>query len=340
MTEYVLVTGGAGFIGSHACKALAKAGLVPVAYDNLSNGHEWAVKWGPLERGDLLDRSNLCAVLDKYRPISVLHFAACAYVGESVCDPEKYYTNNVLGSLSLLSAMRERGLGSIVFSSTCAVYGNAATSPIVEDHELKPINPYGATKLTVERMLRDFDKAYGFKSISLRYFNAGGADPDGEIGEHHEPETHLIPRIFDVALGGTPHVEIYGTDYETIDGTCVRDYIHVADLAEAHLLAAGRLRGGSETAAYNLGTGQGYSVKQVITTVEQVTGSRIETIHRDRRPGDPPILIAHPGSAQSGIGWLPRRSAIHTQVEDAWRWHKQHFQPTSGERAGTRSGVS
>jgi UDP-arabinose 4-epimerase len=325
VTEYVLVTGGAGFIGSHTCKALAKAGLIPVAYDNLSNGHDWAVKWGPLERGDLLDKSRLRAILDRYRPVSVLHFAAYAYVADSVSDPEKYYRNNVLGSLSLLSAMREHGLRSIVFSSTCAVYGNAATGPICEDHELRPVNPYGVTKLTVERMLRDFDQAYGFKSIALRYFNAAGADPDGEIGEHHEPEPHLIPRVLDAALGRRPHIDINGTDYKTIDGTCVRDFIHVTDLADAHVLAARRLAAGSETSAYNLGTGRGYSVKQVIATAESVTGAHIKTIHRDRRLGDPPALVADPGSAQFGIGWTPRRSALETEIEDAWRWHKAHF---------------
>jgi UDP-glucose-4-epimerase GalE len=339
MTDYVLVTGGAGFIGSHACKALAKTGLVPVAYDNLSNGHEWAVKWGPLERGDVLDRSRLRAVLDKYRPRGVIHFAAYAYVGESVVDPEKYYINNVQGTLSLLSAMRERGLRRIVFSSTCAVYGDATTRRIGEDHELKPINPYGATKLTVERMLRDFDRAYGIKSVSLRYFNAAGADPDGEIGEHHEPEPHLIPRILDVALGRSPHVEVYGTDYETSDGTCVRDFIHVADLADAHVLAARRLDAGGETTAFNLGTGEGYSVKQVIATAERVTGTRINTVFRDRRPGDPPILVADRGSAHTELGWHPRRSALHTQVEDSWRWHKAHFRSKAGGVATARSSV-
>ncbi len=335
MTEYVLVTGGAGFIGSHTCKALADAGFVPVAYDNLSNGHEWAVKWGPLERGDLIDRTRLRAVIERYRPTCVLHFAAYAYVGESVINPEKYYTNNISGSLSLLSVMRECGLRSIVFSSTCAVYGNATTTPIGEDHELRPINPYGLTKVTIERMLLDFDQAYNFKSISLRYFNAAGADPDGEIGEHHEPEPHLIPRVLDAALGHSSHIEIFGTDYDTADGTCVRDFVHVTDIADAHVLAARRLGLGGETAVYNLGTGKGNSVKQVVLTAEHVTGTRIEKIHRDRRPGDPPILVADGRSARTGLGWQPRRSTLQTQIEDAWRWHRDRFKCTNAHAYST-----
>jgi UDP-arabinose 4-epimerase len=245
-----------------------------------------------------------------------------------VVEPEKYYINNVAGSLSLLSAMREHGTSEIVFSSTCAVYGNAMKSRIDENHELKPINPYGVTKLTVERMLGDFSSAYGIRSVCLRYFNAAGSDPDGDIGEDHDPEPHLIPRVLDAALGRSPHIEIYGTDYETEDGSCVRDFIHVSDLAEAHVLAARRLRAGGETAMFNLGTGEGHSVKQVIATAEQVTGATIPVVERSRRPGDPPILVADPGLAWSALGWRAHRSDLRTQVEDAWSWWKAHHERT------------
>lgn len=233
----ILVTGGAGYIGSHTCKALAQAGFTPVSYDNLVYGHRWAVRWGPLEEGDIGDRARLDAVLERYRPAAVMHFAAYAYVGESVLDPGKYYRNNVAGTLTLLEAMRDHGVGHVVFSSTCATYGEPERVPIDEDHPQRPINPYGASKQMIERMLGDFAAAHGLGWIALRYFNAAGADPNSEIGEQHDPETHLIPLALDVAASARPSITIYGDDYETPDGTCIRDYIHVSDLADAHVLA-------------------------------------------------------------------------------------------------------
>ena len=233
----ILVTGGAGYIGSHTCKALAKAGFTPITYDNLTSGHEWAVRWGPLARGDILDRDRLDEVFRQYQPSAVMHFAAYAYVDESVEQPLKYYRNNVAGALNLLDVMREHGVNYIVFSSTCATYGLPQAIPMPEDHPQNPVNPYGASKLMVERMLTDFGTAYGLRSISLRYFNAAGADPDGEIGEDHDPETHLIPLVLETAAGRRPNITIYGTDYDTPDGTCIRDYVHVTDLAKAHVLA-------------------------------------------------------------------------------------------------------
>ena len=278
----VLVTGGAGYIGSHACKALARAGYLPIVYDNLSYGHEWAVKWGPFQRGDILDRTRLDEVLAKYRPDAVMHFAAFAYVGESVTDPGKYYRNNVAGSLALLEAMRDFGIPRIVFSSSCATYGLPDRFPISEDAPQRPINPYGASKLMVERMLADFESAHGLVWTALRYFNAAGADADCEIGEEHDPETHLIPLVLDAASGRRPHVTIFGTDYDTPDGTCIRDYIHVTDLAEAHVLALQASEGGT-SAAYNLGNGRGFSVREVINSVERVTGLNVP-IHIGRAP--------------------------------------------------------
>ena len=260
---------------------------MPIAYDNLSFGHQWAVKWGPFEKGDILDRNRLDEVLATYKPAAVMHFAAFAYVGESVEDPAKYYRNNVAGSLSLLEAMREHGIGKIVFSSTCATYGVPQGIPIPDDHPQNPINPYGTSKLTVERMLSDFETAYGLRSVSLRYFNAAGADPEAEIGEDHDPETHLIPLVLEAASGKRSNVTIFGTDYDTPDGTCVRDYIHVSDLAEAHVLALKALRGGRQSTSYNLGMGAGHSVREVIRVANSVTGRVIPVVEGFRRPGDP-----------------------------------------------------
>ncbi|MBM3560968.1 MAG: UDP-glucose 4-epimerase GalE, partial [Alphaproteobacteria bacterium] len=264
MKGTVLVTGGAGYIGSHACKALAQAGWQPVAYDNLVYGHPWAVKWGPLERGDILDAARLDAVLAQYKPKAVMHFAAFAYVGESVVDPAKYYTNNIYGTQMLLDAARRAGIDRFVFSSTCATYGLPQRETLDEAHPQAPINPYGFTKLVVERMLADYRAAYGLRSIALRYFNAAGADPDGEIGESHDPETHLLPLLLGAGLGRRPAITVFGRDYATPDGTCIRDYIHVADLAAAHVAAVERLEGEPLRPAYNLGTGNGHSVQQVI----------------------------------------------------------------------------
>ena len=319
----VLVTGGAGYIGSHACKALAAAGYSPITYDNLVYGHDWAVKWGPLETGDVLDASRLRQVIRKYRAEAVLHFAAFAYVGESVQDPAKYYRNNVLGTLTLLDAMRAEGVGEIVFSSSCATYGVPARVPIAEDTPQSPINPYGASKLMVERILADYGAGYGLKSVSLRYFNAAGADPDGEIGEDHDPETHLIPLVLDAASGARPSITIFGDDYDTQDGTCIRDYIHVSDIAEAHVLALTKLRNGGLRLAYNLGTGTGVSVADIIAKAKAVTGREIRVLKGARRPGDPARLVAEPSRAHADFGWLPRYPDIGDVIETAWRWHQQ-----------------
>ena len=318
----VLVTGGAGYIGSHACKALARAGYLPIAYDNLSRGHEWAVKWGPLERGDVLDRTSVYEVLAKYRPDAVMHFAALAYVGESVKDPGKYYRNNVAGSLTLLEAMRDLGIPRIVLSSSCATYGLPERLPISEDAPQRPINPYGASKLMVERMLADFESAHGLVWMALRYFNAAGADEHCEVGEEHDPETHLIPSVLDAASGRRSHVTIFGTDYHTPDGTCIRDYVHVADLAEAHVLALQASERGM-SAAYNLGNGRGFSVREVINAVERVTGLRVPTLLGERRAGDPPMLVSGASVAHQMLGWQPRITELDEIVRTAWAWHQR-----------------
>ena len=325
----ILVTGGAGYIGSHTCKALAKAGFTPIAYDNLSSGHEWAVKWGPLAKGDILDRARLEEVFQQYKPSAVMHFAAYADVGESVAEPLKYYRNNVAGTLNLLEVMRDLDVDQIVFSSTCATYGIPQTIPISEQHPQNPINPYGFSKLVCEQMLTDLGVAHGLRSISLRYFNAAGADPDGEIGEERSSEGHLIPLVLQVAAGSRPHVTIFGTDYDTPDGTCVRDYVHVTDLAEAHVLALKALQGNSDSASYNLGTGNGFSVRDVIQTASAVTGRRIPVREGSRRPGDPPRLEADATKAKKELGWKPCYDDPRQIIESAWNWsskrhHKEH----------------
>jgi UDP-arabinose 4-epimerase len=316
----VLVTGGAGYIGSHTCKALSKAGLTPVAYDNLVTGHEATVKWGPLERGDILDRARLDAVLQKYKPSAVLHFAAYAYVGESVIQPAKYYRNNVSGALTLLEAMRDHGVTQMVFSSSCATYGTPRSVPIGEDHPQNPINPYGASKLMVERMLADFGSAYDLRTVSLRYFNAAGADPDGEIGEDHDPETHLIPLVLKAAAGELPNIRIYGTDYDTPDGTCIRDYVHVTDLAEAHVLALRALQGGINPSSYNLGNGHGFSVREVIRAARAVTGRTIEATEGCRGRCDPARLVSDAKRAKSELGWTPQYGDLDQVIATAWNW--------------------
>ena len=324
MSQAVLVTGGAGYIGSHACKALAGAGFQPVVFDNLSRGHREAVRWGPLVEGDLADRQRLCAALIEHKVEAVMHFAAYAYVGESVTDPALYYRNNLGGTLSLLEAMREAGVGEIVFSSTCATYGIPDGVPIREDAPQRPVNPYGETKLAIERALHWYAAAYGLRSVSLRYFNAAGADPEGEIGEHHEPETHLVPLVLQAALGHGPHIEIYGTDYPTPDGTAIRDYVHVCDLAIAHLRALERLRGGGGSAAVNLGTGQGHSVREVIAAVELASGRKVPARAAPRRPGDPPALVADPSLAGEILGWHPQHSDLDTIIRTSLAWHTRH----------------
>ena len=320
MRDTVLVTGGAGFIGSHVCKALSTGGFLPVAYDNLSNGHEWAVRWGPLERGELDDAARLAAVFERYRPSAVLHFAALIEAGMSVIDPARFYANNVGGLLGLLDAMRKHDVDKLVFSSTAAVYGTPQRTPIDEDHPVAPINPYGATKMMCETMLGDFGRAYGLNSVALRYFNAAGADPEGELGEAHEPETHLIPLVLDAAAGRRSHITIFGTDYPTQDGTCIRDYVHVSDLASAHTAALAFLRSGEGTYAFNLGNGRGHTVREVIDTARAVTGRTVHTKLAARRPGDPAALVADAARAQRTLGWKPVYSDLRLQLEHAWNW--------------------
>jgi UDP-arabinose 4-epimerase len=320
MPNSILVTGGAGYVGSHACKALAAAGWRPVVFDNLSRGHREAVRWGTLVEGDLADRAAVVAALRAHQASAVMHFAAFAYVGESVGDPEMYYRNNVGGTLSLLSAMREAGVATLVFSSTCAVYGVPDRVPIREDSPKAPLNPYGETKLAIERALSWYAGAYGLRYAALRYFNAAGGDPAGEIGEDHDPESHLIPRVLRAALGTGEPVEIYGTDYPTPDGTAIRDYIHVTDLADAHVRALAALAAGGDSMALNLGTGSGASVREVVAAVERVAGRQVPRREAARRAGDPPELVADPALARARLGWQPRLSDLDTIVGTALAW--------------------
>lgn len=321
----ILVTGGAGYIGSHVCKVLSDNGYFPITLDNMTNGNKWAVKWGPLEKGDIRDRELVDQVIKKYNPDSVMHFAADAYVGESVANPGKYYNNNVTGTITLLESLRDHDVDKIVFSSTCATYGIPQKNLLSENHPQNPINPYGASKFMIERILDDFDAAHGLRSISLRYFNAAGADPNGEIGEHHVPETHLIPIVLDVAMGKRSHVTIFGDDYETDDGSCVRDYIHVTDLAEAHLLSLKALESGSGSNNYNLGNGKGFSVKEVIDATRRVTGEDINVKIGSRRSGDPPYLVGSYDKIKQDLQWHPKFTKLDEIIETAWNWHKKYF---------------
>lgn len=323
----ILVTGGAGYVGSHTCLALQQAGYQPVVYDNLSRGYRWAVRFGPLEEGDILDTQRLVDVIARHKPTAVVHFAALTYVGESQSDPALYYRNNVAGTLSLLEAMRQTDIRTIVFSSTAAVYGAPTITPIPEDMPLLPVNPYGTSKLTVERMLADFSCAYGFKAAALRYFNAAGADPEVRIGEAHDPETHLIPLVLDAASGRRKGISVFGDDYPTPDGTCIRDYIHVLDLAEAHVRALSFLTAKTESKmlALNLGTGSGASVRNVIETAERITGHSIVVQKAPRRAGDPPALVADATRAKEILGWSASRPTLESQIRDAWRWHQAYF---------------
>jgi UDP-arabinose 4-epimerase len=326
----VLVTGGAGYIGSHACKALAANGFTPICYDNLSRGHAWAVQWGPLEQGELLDQGRLEEVLRHYNPCAVMHFAALAYVGESVLEPALYYRNNVGGSLALLQSMQMAGIRNFIFSSTCATYGMPRRLPMTEDHPQDPINPYGTTKLMIEKMLGDFSMAYGLRSVSLRYFNAAGADPENEIGEAHDPETHLIPLALKAAGGDLPQLDIYGDDYDTADGTCIRDYIHVTDLADAHVKACQYLLDGGDTICLNLGNETGFSVHEIVKRVENITTKKINAKVCSRRPGDPACLVADSSKIKQVLKWGTSHSEIDTILSTAWNWYLKHRDRTAG----------
>jgi UDP-glucose 4-epimerase len=320
----VLVTGGAGYIGSHTVKYLASQGVPTLVLDNLSYGHREFVKWSDdFIEGDLADRKALADVFAHYKIHAVIHFAAYTYVGESVTDPGKYYRNNVIGTLNLLDAMRFAGVKTIVLSSTCATYGMPREIPIPESHPQSPINPYGMTKLIIEKMLADYEKAYGLAWCALRYFNAAGADPEREIGEWHDPETHLIPLVLDVAIGRRPTIGVFGTDYPTPDGTCVRDYIHVTDLAQAHHLALLCLTSGGASGAFNLGNGNGHSVKEIIESTRRVTGRDIPTTDKPHRAGDPPVLVGSSAKARGILDWKPQFADIDTIVRTAWNWHRK-----------------
>jgi len=319
----ILIVGGAGYIGSHACKALAAAGYTPVVFDNLSTGHRELVKWGGFFKGDLADKEAILSCLKKYRPAAVMHFAAYAAVGESVENPAKYYSNNVAATLNLLEAMRSRGVDKFIFSSSCAVYGAPRSLPMKEDQPLEPVNPYGRTKKIVEEMLSDYSAAYGLEYASLRYFNAAGADPDGETGEAHNPETHIIPLALDAAMGRTPFVKIFGADYKTPDGTCLRDYVHVTDLAGAHLLALKLLMKNGKSLILNLGNGRGFSVKEVVETARLVTGEKIKAVVCARRSGDPAELVASGALARRTLGWKPRYTRLADIIGTAWQWHSR-----------------
>lgn len=318
----ILVTGGAGYIGSHFVKYLIENGKEVLVIDNLSRGHREAVdKNAKFEKIDILDYENLISVLKKYKVDSVVHFAAFAYVGESVENPEMYYFNNVVGSFNLIKAVKECGIKKFVFSSTCSLYGNPYKVPISEDEPTKPINPYAQTKLTIEKILHDFDVAYGLKYVALRYFNAAGADLEGKIGESHLPEPHLIPIVLEAALGKREMISIFGDNYETEDGTCIRDYIHVNDLADAHLKALEYLNSYKQSEIFNLGTGTGYSVKEIIKTAEKVTGKYLKSEVATRREGDPAVLVADNKKAKKVLKWIPKYN-LEEIINSAWNWHK------------------
>ena len=324
----ILVAGGAGYIGAHTCKALAGAGYTPVAYDNLSTGHADFVRWGPFVEGDIADSAKVAEVCRAHGVIAAIHFAADAIVEESVAEPAKYYRNNVAGTLSFLEGLRGAGVQNIVFSSSCAVYGAPKEQPITEETSPNPINPYGMSKLMAERIFLDYERAYGLRWVALRYFNACGADPEGEIGEFRSYETHLIPRAMMWLQGYVDEFRVFGTDYPTPDGTAIRDYIHVCDLAQGHVLALRKLLTQAEGGVFNLGTGFGYSVKEVLDEIAKTTKSKIPAIAGARRPGDPPILLSDPARARSHLGFEPVNSKISNIIATAWRWH-QKAHPTT-----------
>ncbi|MBX4926375.1 UDP-glucose 4-epimerase GalE [Rhizobium binae] len=318
--ETALVVGGAGYIGSHTCLDLANKGFKPVVFDNFSNGHREFVKWGPAEEGDIRDRARLDEVLAKHKPAAILHFAALIEVGGSVKDPVAFYENNVIGTLTLLAAAQAAGVKSFVFSSTCATYGLPQRVPLDETHRQVPINPYGRTKYIVEQALADYDTYTGFRSVVLRYFNAAGADFEGRIGEWHQPETHAIPLAIDAALGRREGFKVFGTDYETRDGTCVRDYIHVLDLADAHVRAVEHLLRGGESVALNLGTGTGTTVKELLGTIERVSERPFPLEYVGRREGDSHTLVANNDKAREVLGWTPQYD-LSQIIRSAWNWH-------------------
>jgi UDP-glucose 4-epimerase len=325
----ILVTGGAGYIGSHTVKALQKAGYEVIVYDNLGHGHRDFVEdvlKVQLIPGDISDRQKLAQVFATYPITAVMHFAAYIFVGESVQEPAKYYRNNVVGTLTLLEAMVNASVTNFVFSSTAAIYGEPQSNLIPEDHPQKPINPYGQSKLMIEEMLTDFDTAYGLKSVRFRYFNAAGADPDGQLGEDHNPETHLIPLVLLAALGKREAISIFGTDYNTPDGTCIRDYIHVVDLANAHVLGLQYLLNGGESNVFNLGNGNGFSVREVIDTAKIITQKPIKVLECDRRPGDAPVLVGSGEKAKKILGWQPEYSDLKAIINHAWNWHQKRHQ--------------
>lgn len=313
----VLVTGGAGFIGSHTCKLLSASGYLPVVYDNLSRGNERSVAWGPLVVGDIRDKGMLDHAIGKYKPSAVIHFAALAYVGESVQQPAEYYSTNVAGTIAVLDAARAHSIGNIIFSSSCATYGVPEALPVRENSSQNPISPYGRSKLMGEQIIGDYAAAYGMKYAILRYFNACGADPDGDLGEWHSPETHLVPRVLMAASGLIAEIEVFGTDYDTSDGTCVRDYIHVSDLARAHLKALLHLEAGGESLSVNLGTGRGVSIKEILQAVGRMTARSVPAVYRTRRPGDPAELYADPANAREHLGFVAELSDIDTIVRTA-----------------------
>ena len=320
MAVRVLVTGGAGYIGAHACKALARAGFEPVVFDNLSTGWAEAVKWGPLVKGDLMDRASIDAALAEHRPAAVMHFAALSLVGESMKDPARYWRVNTGGALNLLEACAAAGVKNFVFSSTCATYGDQDGVLLTEETPQRPINAYGGSKLAIEQILRDFGSAHGISHVIFRYFNVAGADPDGEVGEQHVPETHLIPLMLDAVAGKRPALTVFGTDYPTRDGTCVRDYVHVTDLAEAHVLGLRRLLDGKGDGVFCLGTGRGFSVHEVIEASRAVTNREVPVVIGDRRPGDAASLVSSTTLAIQELGWEPKHSTLRQMIGDAWAW--------------------
>jgi UDP-glucose-4-epimerase GalE len=321
-SKAILVTGGAGYVGAHTCKALHNAGYLPIVIDNLSTGHEGFVKWGPLVQADIRDGDAVRQAIKTYDVCAVVHFASSAYVGESVTEPLKYYENNVVGALSLLRVMLEVDCPNLIFSSSCAVYGEPDEVPIRESAPKLPINPYGASKAMVERIIEDCTRAYGLSSVMLRYFNACGADPDAELGELRDPETHLIPRAMMAIQGHVTDFAVFGTDYPTPDGTPIRDYVHVCDLANAHVAAIARSSRRGECRSYNLGTGRGHSVKEVLDKIGAITGEQLVVMEGARRAGDPPVLVADPSLARSELGFAPQLSTLETIITTAWKWHR------------------